>query len=334
MNEKYTNLFKEYLKQARLAGHTVQGLMGLRSRVPKFFIFLEEKNFEIYQIGIREAQDYQGWLIAAGRNDGGKYSPKTVNAYLISASNFYEFVKRKGLAVSNPFKEIKRMRIDKKLPRNLLKEDEMNLFLEKLAQYEKEESLKTRITRYKVHVAAELMYATGLRISEVAHLRPEDINFTKGTVTVKEGKGGRTRTAWLNDYAKEVLQLYVDDMREVVFNEWNERNNTLFGVTWQVFEKIVSKVLKKVAAELKLPVLTPHGFRHALGYHLLRAGCNIRYIQEILGHKLLRNTEIYTKVDKEDLKKVLDTYHPRKFRSINHEETDNIQNPQDIHQLP
>jgi len=325
MNEKYKKLFQEYLNQARLVGHTVQGLIGLRSRVPRFFNYLEEKDLEIHEIGIREAQDYQGWLIATGRKDGGKYSPKTVNAYLISVTNFYEFVKRKGMVSSNPFKEIKKMRIDKKLPRNLLKEDGMNLFLEKLAQYDEEDSLKTKITRYKVHVVAELLYATGLRISEAANLRVEDINFTRGIVIVREGKGGKTRTAWLNDYAKDILKLYVEQMRELVFNEWNERNGTLFGVRWQSFKKTVGRVLKKTATGLGFPKVTPHSFRHAVGYHLLRAGCNIRYIQEILGHKLLRNTEIYTKVDKEDLREVLDTCHPRKFKSIGNEETDNIQ---------
>jgi len=325
MNDKYKSLFNEYLQHIRLAGHTVQGIIGLRSRVPKFFTFLEEQGLEIHEVGIREAQEYQGWLISTGRKDGGQYSPKTINAYIISASNFYGFVKRKGLVSANPFKEIKRMRIDRKLPRNLLKEDQMNDFLAKLAQYDNETSLKTKITRYKVHVAAELMYATGLRINEVAALRNEDINFTRGTIVVRHGKGGKTRTVWMNDYAKEVLKLYVEQMRELVFNKWNERNNTLFGVRWQSFEKIVNRVLKATARELRFPPFTTHGFRHAVGYHLLRAGCNIRYIQEILGHKLLRNTEIYTQVDKEDLREVLDTCHPRQFRSRHDEEIDSSQ---------
>jgi len=325
MNDKYKTLFKEYLDHIRLAGHTVQGRKGLRNRVPKFFTFLDKRDLAIHEVGIREAQEYQGWLISTGKNDGGKYSPKTVNAYIISASNFYEFVKRKGMVPSNPFKEIKRMRIDKKLPRNLLKEDEMDLFLEKLARYDEEDSFTHMMTRYKVHVTAELLYATGLRISEAANLRVEDIDFTRGTVIVKEGKGGKPRTAWLNDYAKEVLALYVEQTRDLVFNKRNEQNNTLFGVRWQPFEKIVNKVLKEVAKEHGFPKVTAHSFRHALGYHLLRAGCNIRYIQEILGHKLLRNTEIYTKVDKENLREVLDTCHPRKFRSIYDEKTDNTQ---------
>jgi integrase/recombinase XerC len=64
-----------------------------------------------------------------------------------------------------------------------------------------------------------------------------------------------------------------------------------------------------------------HGFRHALGYHLLRAGCNIRHIQSILGHRQLRNTEIYTKVENEDLKHVVDACHPRKWNGGEHELT-------------
>jgi integrase/recombinase XerC len=327
MEEKYRPLFKEYVNQMRLAGHTKQGITGLRNRVPKFFTFLDKHDLAIHEVGITQAQDYQGWLIATGRRDRGKYSPKTINTYIVAASSFCEFAKQKGLVPANPFKEIKRMRIDKKLPRNLLKEDRMDLFLEKLGRYDEENCLKTKKTRYRVHVIAELLYATGLRISEAANLRVEDIDFSRGTITVREGKGGRTRTAWMNDYAKEILKLYVEQMRELVFNEWNEKNGTLFGVRWQSFEKMVNKVLRKTAGELGCPEVTAHSFRHAVGYHLLRAGCNIRYIQEILGHKLLRNTEIYTKVDKEDLREVLDTFHPRQFRSSRYEETDNTQSP-------
>jgi len=321
MEDQFKALFSEYLAEIKLQGHTVQGLLGLRIRVPKFFTFLAEKNLMINEVGIREAQDFQGWLIETGRLDGAPYSPKTVNSFLIAATNFYEFVKRKGLILSNPFKEIKKMRIDKKLPRNLLKEDQMSVFLEKLSRYDEADGMKAKTVQYKVHVVAELLYATGLRISEAAGLRAEDINFNRGTITVRYGKGGKSRTAWMNDYAKEILRLYVEEMREAVFNEWNERNGSLFGVRWQPFEKQVNKALKQTASVLGFTGVTPHGVRHALGYHLLRAGCSIRYIQAILGHKLIRCTEIYTKVDKEDLREVLDTYHPRKFRSVKDEGT-------------
>jgi site-specific recombinase XerD len=69
-----------------------------------------------------------------------------------------------------------------------------------------------------------------------------------------------------------------------------------------------------LAAELDLPEFTSHGFRHCVGYHLLRAGCQVRYIQEILGHEHIQSTEVYTKIDKENLKAVLDQYHPRRWK--------------------
>ena len=182
-----------------------------------------------------------------------------------------------------------------------------------LANYNNEKGLKNRISKYRVHVIAELMYSAGMRISEVAKLKVTDIDFIRGIVRIREGKGGIGRIAFLNECTQKVLMLYVNEMRELVFNEWNKRNDTLFGIKESCFEKAVNKELRKAGRKLNLGTFTSHGFRHALGFHLLRAECDIRKIQEILGHKSLKNTEIYTKVEKEDLRDVLDQYHPRSF---------------------
>ncbi|GHV12896.1 hypothetical protein FACS189491_06810 [Spirochaetia bacterium] len=88
--------------------------------------------------------------------------------------------------------------------------------------------------------------------------------------------------------------------------------DTVFGASPQWLTAAVNSGLKEACGELGLPVITSHGFRHSLGTHLLRAGCDLRYIQIILGHERLSTTQIYTSVDKEDLKKSLDRYHPRK----------------------
>ena len=149
----------------------------------------------------------------------------------------------------------------------------------------------------------------------MAALKVADIDLNRGLVRVEEGKGGAERTAYLNDYAREVLRLYIERVRALIFTDWHRRNNDLlFGTRWDRLYHLVNDTLKEVTARLSLGEFSSHGFRHALGYHLLRAGCNIRHIQEILGHKLLRNTEIYTKVDKEDLRNILDTHHPRRFK--------------------
>ena len=316
MREDRGRLFEEYLADEKLIGHTEKGLHLLKAKVPKLFDYLDEMDFKFGEVGIKEAQGYQGWLLETGRRDGGKYRNSTIATYLKAAASFYEFLTRKGVVYGNPFKEIRRVKEEKTLPRNIPKEKELDGLLYDLTRWDTEEGLKRQVTRYKVHVIAELQYATGLRISEAAGLKVSDIDFAKGIVLVREGKGGFSRIAWMNDYAKEVLRLYIDQMRVLTFSEWHERNgHLLFGTPWFSLEKLVNKTLKRSAERLGMGRFTSHWFRHSLGYHLLRNGCSIRHIQQILGHKHLKNTEVYTKVDREDLKDVLDTCHPRKYRS-------------------
>jgi integrase/recombinase XerD len=309
------SLLTSFLADARLRGHREQGVAGLKQRVPKFLAFVEERGYELLYVGVKEAQEYQGYLLEGGRRDGGKYSTRTVASYVVAATALYAYLKREGKVFSNPFKEIKKLRVEKKLPKSILKEAELLRLLSALTQWDKEPTLKRAIRLYRLHVISELQYATGLRISEVAALRVEDIDLKRGLVVVKEGKGGASRTAYLNDYARAVLALYIERMRSLTLSARNERMSSfLFATGWGSLEHFVNRTLKEVCTRLKLPTLSSHGFRHALGYHLLRAGCPIRYIQELLGHKLLRNTEIYTKVDREDLRGVLDTHHPRRWR--------------------
>jgi integrase/recombinase XerD len=313
MNE----LLTEFLESEKLKGARKQYLIGLRHRVPKLLHYLSSRGLEFGELKVRGALAFQGELIETRAKNGGKYASATVLAYVFAALAFYDFLKEKGLVSSNPFKEIRKVRAEKKLPRNLLKEKEMDRFLERLAHFEEGQTLKHRVFRYRVHVIAELMYSTGLRISEVADLRVEDVDLRRSLIEVREGKGGRARVAFLNEYAREVLRVYLEKMRPLVFSQCNERNGgLLFGTGWGWLGHVVNATLKEAAKEAETIAPTSHGFRHALGYHLLRSGCGIRYIQQILGHRKLSTTEIYTKVEKEDLKAVMDRHHPRRLRRL------------------
>jgi integrase/recombinase XerC len=280
---------------------------------------LDESALEVASLRPGDAQGYVGWLSAQLSPAGTPYCSRTVAAYISASSSFYAYLRRRGLMSNNPFKQLKRVRQERKLPRGLLKEAQMKSLLDQLVRFDERGDLKACMARYRLHVVAELMYATGLRVSEVAQLAVSDIDFPRSMVTVRCGKGGYQRVALLDEFAREVLRLYVQSVRERSFSRRNLRNERLlFGATWAQFGKAVNRELSRAASECGLKPMSSHGFRHAVGYHLLRAGCNIRHIQSILGHRRLRNTEIYTKVEREDLKNVVDACHPRKWTDSLH----------------
>jgi site-specific recombinase XerD len=158
---------------------------------------------------------------------------------------------------------------------------------------------------------AEFLYATGLRIAEAASLLPENIDTRARRVYLPKGKGGKSRTAFLTGYAAEVMEIWLKQGRAALPGRGRRKNGKqLFGTGRETLAKAANAELKKVCGELDIPVITCHGFRHSLGTHLLKSGCDMRHIQMILGHESLNSTQIYTRVDKEDLKNSLDQYHP------------------------
>jgi integrase/recombinase XerC len=312
--QKKNLLLDKFIRFEKRRGKRDQWITALPSRTNKLFVFLDETGIDFKTLKPKDALSYQGWLL----NTKPDYAKTTVLSYMTAASAFYEFLKTESIVYANPFKEIRKVRAEKKLPRNLPKENELFVFLSTLSCFDEAKSLKDKLMAYRTHVIAELMYATGLRISEVAHLKTTDIDLDRSVVQVEDGKCRQSRICFLNEYAREVLRLYITRMRPLVFSRWNEKNDKLlFGTSRGVLEHVTNRILNQTSQTLQMPVMTSHGFRHCLGFHLLRAGCNIRYIQQILGHKNIKNTEIYTKVDQDDLKEVLDTCHPRAFGNTN-----------------
>jgi site-specific recombinase XerD len=308
-------LLAEFLESCRAEGRSPRSLKEFRTRVPKLFAYLEEHGLDFLSLRPKEAQGYVGWLSSYRTAAGTVYTARSVAAAVKTARAFCDYLRKRGIAASNPFAETRRVRPEKKLPRGILKEAEMERLLEELGRFDECGHLKAVIGRYRAHVVAELQYATGLRVSEVAGLSVADVDFSRSLVHVRGGKGGYERIAYLGEYAREVLRLYVERVREKSFNASNRRNDgLLFGARYEWLGKAMSQELEKACTEASLPRIRSHGFRHAMGSHLLHSGCPIRYIQSLLGHRHLKNTEVYTKVEKEDLKEVVDRCHPRRWK--------------------
>lgn len=311
MNEE---LMREYLEYLELTGIRKRTRETYRyALLSRYFPWMEERGLRFDEVRVKEAQEYQGWVIEHGRRDGGKYSNGGVLNLVKAAVSFYGFLKHTRRVHTNPFADIVKIRDVRKIPENLLKEQEMQELLNELESFESEPTNKRRVRKYRVHVMAEVLYSTGMRVSELAGLRREDIDFENGTVILHETKDGKERKVFLNEYAEQVLLLYVKRIEPLIRYRWQVRD-TLFGAGVGELIKVMNRELEEVCGKLKLKKITSHGFRHSFGYHFLRAGCSIRYIQELLGHSRLRSTEVYTRVEKEDLKRVLEKYHPRKWR--------------------
>lgn len=294
----------QLMEQLRLVGRREQGLATLRRGIVRFLTWCEDQNLEPSDIDRSGTKLWRTDLVASG------LTQSSVKLLLWSASVYLDHLVAQGQRTHNPAKNLAAGRRSASLPRNLLKEDTWEAVLERLSQYAAEPDLRQAQLTYRAHVLAEVLYATGMRIAEAANMGSEDLDLARREVMIREGKGGRSRKAFLSDYAAGVLAGYLK-VRPMIVHEGFGHTDRLFGCSEVNLSHFLSCQLKRVCTDLALPAVTAHGIRHMVGWHLLRAGAPLRSIQGILGHLQIRSTEIYTHVDKESLRAVLDSCHPR-----------------------
>ncbi len=228
------------------------------------------------------------------------YEKSSIIRKVNSLKTFFRFLIRKKIIQFNPVLYISNIKKAQRLPTFLTKEEIENLF--SLIEPKDFASARDR-------ALLELFYSSGLRISEVAQLTEDDIDLYEGLVTVK-GKGNKERIVPVGDIALKYLREYMRYKHKLVNAEKYLFLNK-FGQRLSVrgIRKVVSKWIKKAAIHKKV---TPHTFRHTFATHLLEAGCDLRSIQEMLGHQSLSTTNIYTHLTIERLKKIYQEVHPRK----------------------
>jgi len=152
----------------------------------------------------------------------------------------------------------------------------------------------TKNLKHKLVLA--LLYYAGLRLSEVRNLKWEDIDFEREVIHVKQAKGEKERVVFLHKKLKELLMKYGIKKSGIVLvsDRWKRYNE-------RTIQQIVKNAARKAGIKKKV---TPHTLRHSFATHLLEARADIRYIQQLLGHKSLRTTQIYTHVANKDIKKL------------------------------
>jgi integrase/recombinase XerD len=159
----------------------------------------------------------------------------------------------------------------------------------------------------------ELMYAAGLRASEVGALGMRDYNATLGVVLVT-GKGGKQRLVPVGQPAREVVDRYLKDLRPQLarFPDQRDRERLLLSNTGRPLERVaVWQIVRRCALRAGLKDVHPHMLRHSFATHLLAGGADLRVVQELLGHSDIATTQIYTHVDRSRLREVVKAHHPR-----------------------
>jgi integrase/recombinase XerC len=244
-------------------------------------------------------QDLRGYVAAL--HEAG-YAPTSISRRLASLRSFFKFAQREGLADSNPAKPLRNPRRQRKLP-HFLTGDEIGMLL---SAPPKKEAMGLRDA-----AILETLYSAGLRVSELVGINLNDLDLEDGLVRVR-GKGKKERLAPLGSYAVKALRHWIK--RRIAHATEDGKDGAVFlnkfgkRLTTRSVGRMLEKYLKITGLDLRT---SPHTLRHSFATHLLNGGADIRSVQELLGHKSLVTTQIYTHVSTAGLKQAYEKAHPR-----------------------
>ncbi len=225
----------------------------------------------------------------------------TISRKISSLKSFYKYLNLKGIMSHNPMSTIKYPKKEKLLPKFIQYNE-----LEELLKVSKEGKFGDRN-----NLIIELLYDTGVRVSELVNIKISDIDFDNKKIRIM-GKGSYERFAFFGENGYIALKKYMDGLRiQLLDNKSSDfliLNKDGGKITPRGVAKIIDSMIKNTSIKLKI---SPHTLRHTFATHLLDNGCDIRSVQEMLGHKNINSTQVYTHVTSERLKEVYFRSHPR-----------------------
>jgi integrase/recombinase XerD len=257
---------------------------------------LDVREVELVRADRADILDYIAWRVEAGAK------PRSTARQLSSFRRFFRYLVREGAISDDPTAQIAMPKIGRALPQSLTQEEVEAL----LAAPNVSEALG-----HRDRTMLEVLYATGVRVSELINLKLSQLNLNQGVLRIV-GKGDRERLIPLGDEAQEWLKEFIDGQRIEILLE--RQTEYIFPtrrgdrMTRQAFWHIIKRYAKK--AEIPKH-LSPHTVRHAFATHLLNNGADLRVVQLLLGHSDLSTTQIYTHVARERMKELHSLHHPR-----------------------
>lgn len=291
-------IIEEYLKFIQIEKGLSENTIGAYRRdLKKYQLYMQEQKIaHIDFIDRQTIQECLGSLIDQGA------SAKSIARFISTIRSFHQFALREKYAAKDPTVLIETPKYEKKLPDVLDVEEVIQLL---------ETPDLTKNNGYRDCTILELLYATGMRVTELIQIEIDDVNLIMGFVKVY-GKGNKERIIPLGDTVIEYLDTYINTVRpqllkktvtNVLFLNLHGRPLTRQGI-W--------KLIKQYGLRANITkTLTPHTLRHSFATHLLENGADLRAVQEMLGHSDISTTQLYTHVSKTQIRQMYNQFHPR-----------------------
>lgn len=287
--KEHINKFLDYLKYER--NYSDNTIIGYSNHLELFNNYL--KNKKINEIDYNTIRSYINYLYNL-------YNTKSICNHISSLRSFFKYLKFENIITNNPLTLIENPKLEKKLPKFLYYED-----IEKILNVP---DINTDIG-IRDSLILELLYVTGIRVSELVNIKIKDIDFTNKSIIII-GKGNKQRIVMYGTRCKELLDKYLS-----IRNNFLIDNNEylLLGVKGKkINDRIVRKIIDDISIKAGINMnISPHVFRHTFATHMLNEGADLRSVQELLGHENLSTTTIYTHVTNERLRSVYLHTHPR-----------------------
>lgn len=291
--------FLEYLQIEK--NYSKYTIVYYQKDIEDFFDFMKEEAItSISDVTHTEARLYLTKLHKK------KYARKSVARKTSSLRSFFKYLLREDHITINPFSIVSLPKQEKRLPQFLYSEE-----LEKLFSASKRDTPLGQ----RNQVLLELLYATGIRISECCQIQLHDIDFSLGTILIN-GKGNKQRYVPFGSFAQDAMEFYLENGRKELLAKAKQPFTTKYlflnfrgePITPRGVRMVLNELVKQTSTTLHI---SPHVLRHTFATHMLNEGADLRVVQELLGHVNLSSTQLYTHVTKDRLQQTYNQFHPR-----------------------
>lgn len=292
--QKYLNMYELYLKNERKSSaNTIQSYKG---DISQFIEYLETIGVtDITSVTQANIEAYISHLRSIQRSNS------TITRNIASLKSFFKYFTSINVIETNPALTLERVAVEKKLPQ-VLTSKEVELLLDQPKCVD--------LKGYRDKAMLELLYATGIRVSELIDLNMRDVNLELGFI--KCSSGMKERVVPIYKMAVKSLSDYMETARPLMCPDANQKalfvNFSGQRLTRQGFWKIIKQYAKQIGIENKV---TPHTLRHSFAVHLIENGADLHSIKEMLGHSDISSTQVYAQITKNKLTEVYQKFHPR-----------------------